>query len=382
MGNIIDYINWRGDIINNFNQIDALVLARLSYLIFSKISFSSDTIENISKKMETISLNDFRCPLDKELILCLGQSLRFKNMIISDYVRKDDKKLEKQFEAITIHLSDKEMFISFMGTDNSINGWKDDFNMSFMDNVSCQIEGKNYLNKIAKKYPEKEIYVGGHSKGGNVSIYACMTSSKIKKRIIKVYNFDGPGFSKNIIDKFYDEILMKKVITYIPESSIIGRMLNHIETVKIVKSSKKSIMAHNVYSWNIMRDDFVYSDKTTAMSEDFNNTLSEWLENTSEEKRKIFVNTIFEILNSTEVNTFKDIIKNGAVSVPKLLRKYSNIPKDDREVISEMIMLFVKEYANTFGIRNKVRFDIIRNKYRLKSKEKIMEIEKKFIKNK
>lgn len=383
MGNIIDYLIWRGDIFlkNNFNQIDALILARLSYLIFYKIDFAEDNIENTYNQMKNIPLCDYRCSDDKKLIQELSQSRRFKDMVISDYIKIDDKKLEKQFVAITIHLSNKELFISFMGTDNSINGWKDDFNMSFMDNVSCQIEGRKYLNMIANKYPNKKIYLGGHSKGGNISIYSFITSSdEIKDRIIRVYNYDGPGFSKNIISEYYDKKTFSKIISYIPESSIVGRMLDHAGDVRIVKSSKKSIMAHNVYSWNIIRNDFVYVNKNTSMSEDIDRTITEWLENTTEDKRKIFVNTIFEILSSTEVDTFKDIIKSASISIPKLLKKYSNVPKDDKKVISEMISLFVKEYANIFGIRNKIKFDIIKNEYKIKSKEKLMELEKKLIK--
>ena len=311
MNNIIDYLLWRGDILvkNNFNQVDSLILARFSYLDLNGID--NNTIESIYNKMKNYKIDKFRSSMDKDLIKELGNSRRFKDMLVTDYVRIDDKNTEKQFCAVTIHLSIKEMYISFMGTDNSINGWKDDFNMSFMDNVSCQVEAKSYLNDIANKYKDKKIIIGGHSKGGNIAIYSAITSSnKIKDRIIKIYNFDGPGFSKNIINKYRDKKIISKIVSYIPESSIIGRMLNHVEKILIVKSYKKGIMAHNVYSWNIIRDDFIYSDKNTIISEDIDYTLTEWLENTSDKERKIFVNTVFEILNSSEVDTFKDIIKN------------------------------------------------------------------------
>ena len=156
MGNINDYLLWRGDIPINqkfkFNEIDSMILARFSYLIFDKIKMNSiETIESISKKMKNIDNGEFLYNGDKELITYLGQSERFKNMCVTDYIKTNDKETEKQFRAITVHISDKEMYISYIGTDSTICGWKEDFNMSFMDNVPCQIAGKEYARKDCKK---------------------------------------------------------------------------------------------------------------------------------------------------------------------------------------------------------------------------------------
>ena len=125
--------------------------------------------------------------------------------------------------------------------------------------------------------------------------------------------------------------------------------------------TKKSIMAHNIYSWEILRDDFIYVDKNTIMSEDIDYTLKKWLEETSPEKRKIFVDTVFQILYSSEASTFKDIIKNMPKSIPKILKKYVNIPKEDKKVIGEMVGILIKWYAGLFGIRGKIRFDLLRS---------------------
>ena len=146
------------------------------------------------------------------------------------------------------------MYISFMGTDMTIYGWKEDFNMAFMENVPCQILGKKYLEDISKKYHNKKIRIGGHSKGGNVAVYSAITSSeKVKKRIVKVYNYDGPGFNKNIIDKYETDDILEKIETYIPQDSIIGRLLNHKEKKTIIQSIEKGILQHDIYSWQVLK---------------------------------------------------------------------------------------------------------------------------------
>lgn len=237
MANINDYLLWRGDIpISSklkFNEIDSAILARFSYLIFFKIDMNEiETIESISEKMSNFDNDEFMYNGDKELITYLGKSERFKNMKVTDYVRNNDKETEKQFGAITVHISEEEMYISYIGTDSTIFGWKEDFNMGFMENVPCQIAGKQYAEKIAEKYPNKKIRIGGHSKGGNVAIYSAISISKdIQNRIIKIYNYDGPGFNKNIIEKYGDEEIISRIETYIPQDSVIR---------KIIKSQRKN----------------------------------------------------------------------------------------------------------------------------------------------
>ena len=219
-----------------------------------------ETISSISYKMKDFKNDEFRYNGDKELITNLGKSIRFKNMKVTDFVENNERENEKQFGAITIHINEEEMYISFIGTNASIYGWKEDFNMAFMDNVPCQIDGKEYLKRISKKYPNKKIYVGGHSKGGNVAIFAAITAEQeIKRKIIKVYNYDGPGFNKQILSKYGEEKIINKIETYFPQESIIGRVLNHEEKCSVVLSNQKGIFQHDIYSWQVLGKDMVSS---------------------------------------------------------------------------------------------------------------------------
>ena len=347
MSNINDYLIWRGDIPivpgAEFNEIDSMILARFSYLLFDRINLQEqETIESISNKMKNFKNEEFNYNGDKDLITNLGQSLRFKNMITTDYVKNNNEKIEKQFSAITVHISENEMYISFLGTDKTILGWKEDFNLSFMKNIPAQIDGLKYVEKIAKKFPNKKIRIGGHSKGGNVAVYSAIESTKdIQDRIIKIYNYDGPGFDKKTVESNKNKDIIKKVRTYIPQDSIIGRILEHEEKYQVVQSIEKGIYQHDIYSWQVLGNKMIKEDKVTDSSELINETIREWLQDTTPEQRKIFFDGVFEIFYSTEARTFGEI---NIKSIPAIIKTYRDISEKDRKIIIEMLKVFIKTY--------------------------------------
>ena len=357
MTNIHDYLLWRGDIQlskeHPFNEVDSLVLARVSYLPFNKINIKErETIGELSKRLIRLKNKDFLYNGDKELATYIGKSSRFKNLVVTDYIKIDDKQNEKQFGAVTIHLSNNELYISYLGTDKTINGWKEDFNMAFMDIVPCQITGLDYLEKISKKYHNKKIRIGGHSKGGNIAIYAALLSdNNIKNKIIKVDNFDGPGLNSIILDKCNGNRIIDKMETYIPQESIIGRLLNHKERMTICESTGKGILQHDVYSWHVFKDELVKLDKNTKMSEYINNTVIEWLKNTTGDQRKIFIDTLFELFNGAEVDSFGEIVSSLTITVPKILKRYSMLSGEEKKIMTEMIKKFITSYISV--LRNR-----------------------------
>lgn len=350
MANINDYLSWRGDIPINkdfkFNEIDSMILARFSYLIFNRINMEErETIESISKKMKDFENEEFRYNGDKEMITKLGMSERFKNMMVTDFIETNEKEMEKQFGAVTVHVSNKEMYISYIGTDSTIYGWKEDFNMSFMDIVPCQLAGKEYLETLASQYPYKKIRIGGHSKGGNVAIYSAVMSNKnVQKRIIKVYNYDGPGFNRRMIESMGNIEILEKIETYLPQDSVIGRIMEHKEKCEVVESIEKGILQHDIYSWQVMKDDVIKLDSLTNTSEIINKTLTDWLENTTIEQRKIFMDGIFELFYSTDAKTFGEISKNLSSNLLTIFKTYHNINDEDKKTITKMLRLFAKVY--------------------------------------
>ena len=354
MFNIHDYIRWRGDLPisseHPFNEIDNLILARLSYMIFEKISMEKlETIASVSEKMRDFLNEDFIFNGDKELVTLLGDSERFKNLTITDYIINNNSYIEQQFSAITIHISEKEIYISICGTDASIVGWKEDFNMAYMDNIPAQIEGLKYVNNVAKKYNDARIHLGGHSKGGNVAIYAAMNCDKgIVDRIIDIVNYDGPGFDSKVIESMSNVDIIDKVITYMPQGSIIGRLMEHRGKIYIVHSGAKGIMQHDIYSWEVLKDHIVRFGNLTNSSEIMNKSVCEFLKNTTPEKRKIFIDSIFEILYSTSAESFKGFTGVFIQKLPTMVKTFSNLSDEDKKIMIEMIKVFGKSYYSSF----------------------------------
>lgn len=373
MANINDYLKWRGDIPINrnfkFNEIDSMILARFSYLRFDKIKMEKEeTIESISEKMRFLDNDEFRYNGDKDLITYLGESIRFKDMKVTDYVQNNEEELEQQFGAITVHISNKEMYLSYIGTDSTIYGWKEDFNMAFMDSVPCQVLGVKYTNNVARKYPSKKIRIGGHSKGGNVAIYSAIEAgADIKTRIIKVYNYDGPGFNDDIVRKYGTNSIIKKIETYIPQDSVIGRIMTHKEKCTIALSNEKGIYQHDIYSWQILKNDLVKSENLTDSSDIIKATLNDWLNKTTNEQRKIFFDGIFELFYATDANTFGEISKSLSKNMKKILTAYKEIPEEDKKAIFKMLKLFAKAYMVVIKDKGSTRFNDMKEYYKVEA---------------
>ena len=353
MSNVCEYVKWRGDLTlkqSKFNEIDALILTRLSYFPFDQLIQPNEeaTVEELSKRFEKADKSTMKILWedDNELFPLMGKSERFGKMIVTQYVNKINAEQEKQFSATTVILPDNTIFVTYRGTDATIVGWKEDFNMCFKSHIASQKDAVEYLNMVSKKY-KRLIRIGGHSKGGNLAVYAAMfTNSKVKKRIINIYNNDGPGFDDEIIKtKEYKEIL-PKVHTYIPQSSVIGRLLNHEEKYTVVQSIQKGIMQHDLYSWQLEGKEFICLEKVTNGSEIFDKTLKEWLINITPEQRGIVIDTAFDILNTTEVEYFSELKKNWFLNIRLMLGRYKNLDDESKKVISEIVQKLVSTVKN------------------------------------
>lgn len=353
MSNVCEYVKWRGDLTlkqSKFNEIDALILTRLSYFPFDQLIQPNEeaTVEELSKRFEKADKSTMKILWedDNELFPLMGKSERFGKMSVTQYVNKINAEQEKQFSATTVILPDNTIFVTYRGTDATIVGWKEDFNMCFKSHIASQKDAVEYLNMVSKKY-KRLIRIGGHSKGGNLAVYAAMfTNSKVKKRIINIYNNDGPGFDDEIIKtKEYKKIL-PKVHTYIPQSSIIGRLLNHEEKYTVVQSIQKGIMQHDLYSWQLEGKEFICLEKVTNGSEIFDKTLKEWLINITPEQRGIVIDTAFDILNTTEVEYFSELKKNWFLNIRLMLGRYKNLDDESKKVISEIVQKLVSTVKN------------------------------------
>jgi hypothetical protein len=364
MPNIIDYIEWRGDLSfenSPINEIDDIIFARFSYLPFKYIELKEiDTIENIALEMKDLDIENYLWNDDKVFLQKIGNCKRFKDIKVSDYIEIFDEAAEKQFAAITLWIQKNQKYISFRGTDSSLVGWKEDINMGFKKDVPSQKEAVKYLNSMAEKYKD-DLIIGGHSKGGNLAVYsAVFCKDSVKNRIERVINADGPGFDKSVILTDNYKKILNKIQTYIPQSSIVGRLLEHEEEYQVVKSIQKGIMQHDIYSWEIEPTKLIRIPTVTNNSEIFNGIVSDWLKNTTPEQRENFINMIYEIIMETQAQRTSDFRVETAKKIGIILNGYINVDPEDKKEIEHMVKLILesvfkvlKENRNTNKLMEK-----------------------------
>ena len=357
MANIHDYLDWRGDLkFEEFgiNEIDELILARVSYFPYDRIKMKpKEKFKDIAKKMESFTDNDFIWKGDKELLVKLGESERYSDVTITDYIKHNVEEEQKQFSAITLHVGNSLHYVSYCGTDYSLYAWKENFNLSFMDKIPAQIEAKKYFDEIAKQYKGKFI-LGGHSKGGNLAIYAAVkASAKNRSRIIKALNYDGPGFRSDFLkSKEYKEML-PKLHEYIPQDSVVGMLLTQDEAFTVVLSTEKAILQHDIFSWVVNKDKLLKVPNTTKASKITNRALSNWIKNCSLEQRQIFIDSVYEMLYATEATSLKELSSTLVSKIGIVLKRYNNLSEKDKKIMSKTVKQIVTSYRKAIRDDNK-----------------------------
>lgn len=358
MTNIFDYFNWRGDLSlkqDGFNEVDALVLSRLSYLPFDNI-VSADIKEKISLRKTGDKF--FSSDIDKTKILwrddinllkCCSESKRYEDMKLSGYVNIVDEKKQLQFSAVAIEISKNHYFISYRGTDNTVVGWQEDFNMYHTFPLPSQKTALKYLEEASKKL-YGNLILGGHSKGGNLAVYASsFCKNDIRKRITDVYNYDGPGFDSKSIENSGFNLIIDKIHTYLPQSSIFGMMFEHDENYTIIKSCQKGFLQHDIYSWEVVGNKLVTLSEMTRTSAFFDHTLNEFLSTMSVEQRKHFADGVFSLLKNSDDKTFNEIADNWRANSAVVFKSFKNMDKETRSLILSSVLNFVKCAKNNFS---------------------------------
>lgn len=350
MANIFDYLDWRGDISfqeDPFNEVDNLVLSWMAYvhldgILPSGVCNVSVTIGEAAERFFQIydleeKLKEYSLTRTSALLFHkLKDCPRFSDMRILNYVNHISVELQQQFSAMTIEIDKDLLYIAYRGTDDTIVGWREDFNMSFLPSVPSQIEAVEYLNTSVRDRAERLI-LGGHSKGGNLALYAAMhCESTIKDKIIRVFNNDGPGFLSDVLQsKEYQEIL-PRVTTIVPESSIIGMLLGHEEEYEIVRSSQRGIMQHDAGTWEVERNGFVYLDSLSNSSKFLNKSFKEWVYHLDEEHRKMFVDGLFQMLEAAGAKTTGELYTLGFKNVSGALKVFNGM---DMEMKQNLLLI-------------------------------------------
>lgn len=354
MGTILDYLDWRGDLsfaVSPFNEIDNLIFSWISYVELKGIVPGRMNLWMPLKEAAEIYGRTHDMDADKKIVsftktapglfVRLGDTRRYQDIKLGFYRSKLDIRQESQFAAVAIQISPELIFVAYRGTDHNLVGWKEDFNMSYLEQVPSQLEALSYLSEVGEKWGGK-IILGGHSKGGNLAMYAGVhVAEEIQERIVGIYNNDGPGFSSAMMEKPVYQKMLPKIYTYVPQSSFVGMLLEHAESYRIVKSSQKGLMQHDALSWEVIGTHFVELENTTLTSQFTDATLTSWLATMDNAQREEFVELLFSVLDATGARTLTDLTSGALKNVSIILKTIGKLTKEEKgRLMSAVSQLF------------------------------------------
>lgn len=349
-GTVMDYLRWRGDLTfaqDGFNEVDDLVLCIISYLNFRRFDDLRTT-----DPARAVALPDVAARLTEEdeqlglseldyipLMRLAAETERFRDVRMFGFTHEWDEAKEMQFDAVSYLLPDDTLLVSFMGTDTSLVGWKEDFNMSFLTAVPAQERATAYTVEMAAACPDRKLRIAGHSKGGNLAAWAAIhiPAQLQEQRLLDAYNNDGPGFSHDMVDSDAYRRVADKLHTYIPESSIVGVLLEHAEDYAVIDSSNRSVMQHEPMSWSVLGPRFVHLGQRSQMGKLSDDVLRQWIGSMTPQEREQFSGALFDVLSlSGKARTLDDLRTGGLAGGAALLKQYSGADEQDKKIIAEI----------------------------------------------
>lgn len=369
MGNMIDYLAWRGDLSfkqDPFNSVDALLLANLSYVNFADIVPSVGegkiTLKDASDKFfelhpaEELAADKSFTKFAPNLLKALAGTERFRDALLLNYVTDTDSARTIQFAVVEIITSDGVSFISYRGTDDTVVAWKEDCYLSFMT-VPAETESAIYLQHVMEDRTNK-IRLGGHSKGGHLAIYAAMhVDNELVNRIETIYNFDGPGFNHEVLEYESFKKIQKRIKKYIPQTSLIGRILFNTTVPVVVKSNETGVMQHDPLSWELEGKEFTTLEETDAISNLFNDTLDGWLDEMDFEARKVFVDDLFSVFEASGCENVSLMGTIGVKGTKAMLEQMRKISKESSAKVKILIRIFIANFNKMSGNVAKEKFE-------------------------
>ncbi len=366
MANIEDYLDWRADIpfeVDPFNEVDSLILCELVYTDFEDIVPGPGLNEKISIED---ACNLFFSKYSKEELMArlnatkvapflmqrMAFSKRFGGTKLAYYVNEVDALDQSQFAACCFYLPDGTVYVAFRGTDDSLVGWKEDFNMCFSSGTGGQLKASEYLNKNFGR-SMRPLRIGGHSKGGNFAVYAAAFSeSHIKDTIIDVYNHDGPGFIKEILKTDGYKSIIKKVHKFVPVDSIIGMLMQTKAKVKVVESNAKGINQHDPMTWQVTRNCFTKRPTISDSAKRTDEIIKKWAVKFDYETREAFGDIFFESLAASGATKLSHITSKKARSIASITKEIQKLSPENQALVMDVFTSLVAVWGD--GLKNSI----------------------------
>ena len=369
MNKMLDYLKWRGDIpfsVAPMNEADCYLISKIGMLDYTGIiergsdptSFREAADKYFTRSGErgsnTVKMSDpYLMPAMQEA----SRSVRFGDLGLSEYINIVDPRRTEQFSALTVTLPNGINFITFRGTDDNILAWKENFYLSCLDYVNAQRDALAYLRYHSTLF-DGPIMLGGHSKGGNLAIYAaCTIELSVRERIEAVYAFDSPGFH----DEFYRtpgyKDMSSRIHKFIPKNSLVGTLMDNPDTgVTIVNSEDFAIAGHSGLTWETCPTGYVTCNELSKSSKVFDTSIDKVLDQMDIVARREFIDSLFDILDSTGATTITELTGKGRSAMLSLgldLIKNAETKQFLFSVISQIARDYVAETQKNLREENR-----------------------------
>ena len=359
MANMQDYLVWRGDIplaVSPWNAIDGLICATISYLNFhggeDGKGWSLEELNRIDAVQEG---NSGTFAARKSVFRKAAESERFGKTRMHHAIALTDHEIEMQFSALCLDLPDGTTCVAFRGTDNTVVGWREDFNMAYQTRVPAQEAAALYLLRAAQ-LSDRPLRIVGHSKGGNLAVYASACApQKVQKRIESIWSYDGPGMNREMSQSEGFLQIKERIRSYIPQTSIIGLLMDYYEPYTVVYSKASGISQHDPMTWQIYGPKFRTVEAVDQTANVTRDTLHEWLQNSTPEQRADFVDALFRLVDTTKVTRMSDLASEKLKSLLTMVGNRKEVNPETRRVFSRLMA-----QAVTLGFGNVI--DLVRGR--------------------
>jgi len=378
-GTMIDYLREYGNVSfckMPMNEVDSLVLCQFCYLKFDgmvpvigqNLPFVTMTDLLEHPMYEHLYADERYEKVNRELFAAMMAGKRYRSLKLNHYINIIEKEWETQFSAVTFLLEDGTVYVAYRGTDETIVGWKEDFNMAFLSPVPGQACSVKYLNMAAEGL-ERPFYVGGHSKGGNLAVYSAMKCKpEIQDKILKIYSMDGPGFRPEVLKECNYDRIADRVVKILPHSSLVGMLFESDMHFKVVESNTFGLLQHNPFTWRVKDGKLVEAQNIREGRQHMDNTLNEWILSLDGKQLQIFVDTLFQVIAASQADDLIEFTADWKRSMNGIVAALKEVDEETVHILKEVI----KSLFDIAGVRMKQEMSLntahLKRKLRIQNK--------------